>query len=118
MSFLITKAAINSLDKHSCCPWTRVRTPPSVVIESGLRGLHLLQGHTLLDHILDAVLDDGNHVPLVGNVANVTEPAVARNDHGSALRSELGISDVENFVQRVELALNAAASFQVDYRIA
>src|SRR5438093_11238654 len=86
----LAQAPIHGLDKHGGCPRTGIRAVQPVVVHRRLRRLHLWQRHAAANHILDAVANDGHHVPVVRDVARVTEPSMARNAQRAALRPALG----------------------------
>ena len=72
----------------------------------------------LLEHVLHAVANDRHHVAVVGDVGRVAEPAVSGNDQRAAFEAELGKRDIDDVVERVDLAVDAAAARDVDDRIA
>ena len=59
-----------------------------------------------------------NHVAARRHVCRIREPAPARNHPGAALRAVLGDGQVEDPVQPVEHALDAAAFVDLDHRVA
>jgi hypothetical protein len=51
-----------------------------IVIKRRTRRLHLLQRHPSLDHVLNAVADDGEHVAIVHHVGEARDTAVSRQN--------------------------------------
>src|SRR5262249_24414007 len=86
--------------------------------ECRLGSTDLLQRHTLFDEVLDAISNYRHHIAIVRDIARITKPPVARNDQCSALGAELRYGDLQDLVQAIEDAINAAALFEVDHRIA
>ena len=66
---------------------------------------------------LNPIADDGHHVAVLDDVGFVGQAAVARDDVGAALLMVLRNRDVDDPVQRVEDALDAAAARAVDGRV-
>ena len=65
--------------------------------------------HAFLLQVADAIPDHRQHVAIGGDVGRVRQPPAARNDPRAALRPVLGHRDVEDVIQAVDHALNAAA---------
>src|ERR1700680_125747 len=105
---LLTEAPICRLDKHGSRPGAAVRTVQSIIIHRGFSRLYLLQGHAPLNHVLNAVAHNGDHIPVVGHISNVADTAVARNHPCAALRPKLGDGEIENLVQPVENPVEVA----------
>ncbi len=64
----------------------------------------------------DLIADDREHVAVVADVRGVAEPAVARDDHRAAFGAELRDRELQDCVEPVEHAVDAAAGFDVDDR--
>ena len=71
-----------------------------------------------LDHVQDAVADDHHHVAELHHVGLIADPAMARDHVGAAFLVVRGHHQLQNVVQRGDLALHAAAALDVDERIA
>src|SRR5262245_11526255 len=80
---LLTQIPVHSLDKHRGSPCAFVAAVTSVIVQRGLAGFHLLQRHSLLDHVFNAVANDDNHVTILEDVRFVADAAVA-GDHISS----------------------------------
>src|SRR2546426_5099136 len=87
---------VYGFNEHVGCPWTCGRTPAAVVVHGRLRRLDLLERSALLLQVADSIADNVNHVPVVGNVADITDPAAARKNDCSSLRPEFSISQIED----------------------
>ena len=68
----------------------------------------------LRDHGRDPVADDRDHVAVVGDVRLVAEPAVARDHHGASFLVLARNRDVEDPIQAVDNALEAAALLRIE----
>ena len=112
------KAAVHRLDEHVCRPGTRVRTVAPVEVHRRPRGLDLLERHALVDQVLHAVANHRQHVAVRRDIGRIRQPAAARNDPRAALAAVLGNGEIENLIQAVDDALNAAALLDVDDGIA
>src|SRR5579871_5026173 len=80
-------------------------------------GLDLVQRHAALDQILDRVADDHDHVAVLDRIRLVVDAAVSGYDAGSAALENKGHRphrELDNTIQRVDLALHAAASLDID----
>src|SRR5579863_2109053 len=92
--------------------------PASVVILGETSRPYLFQSHALLDGVLNPVAHDGNHVAVFHDVELVADAPVARDDVGAAFFFMLGNRYIDDVVESVDFALNAAAALHVDKRIA
>src|SRR3954467_2530876 len=81
----VTQAVIRRLDKHVGGPRPGRLPVPRVVIACRPGRLHLGQRHPVLDHVLNPVPDDGDHVAVIDDVGVVADAAVGRNHPRSAL---------------------------------
>src|SRR5438093_4587158 len=108
------QAVIYSLHKHVRGPWTGRGTETIVVIVRELGGFHLLERCTLVDHRLNAVADDHKHVAILGNLELIANTPVPRNDQGPAFLLVFVNGLFEDVVETIDLALQAAAVFQID----
>src|SRR5262245_20294876 len=99
------KTLIYRLDKHVRRPRTGRRSITCVVIEARFCRLYLFHGHTFLDHVLHAITNDGDHVPIISNVSKVAESSMPRNDHSSAFIPGIRYRDVDDLVKCGDLAL-------------
>ena len=77
----------------------------------------MFQRHPLFDHVLDTVADDHHDVAVIADIAGIADPTMARNDHGAALRHEFRYGQIHDFVQSLDLPVNAAAPFDIDWRV-
>ena len=117
-AYFFLETLVRRFDKHIRGPSTCSRPIQPVIVHGGLRRFHLFQRHALLNHILNAVAHDGHHVPVVGHVAGIAQAPVAGNDHGAALRAELRNRQIQNAIQTVQNAVDAAALVHFDHGIA
>src|SRR5665213_3076876 len=88
-----------------------------VVVERRPGGLNLFEGHVLADHGANAVANDDHHVAVFYNVGFVTQPAVTGDDVGAAFLSLSWNGEIQDVVERVDFAGDAAAPFDVNERI-
>src|SRR3984957_9712851 len=112
------QASINGSNKTAGGARTFPDTPAGVVILGESRGLDLLQRHAFLDGVLHAVAHNGDHVAIFHHIEFVADTAVTRNDIRSAFLLMLGNRDIDDIVQGVDLALNAASAFHINKGIA
>src|SRR5688572_13761781 len=80
------EASINRLKEHVRCPGTCCRTITPVEIQRGSGSLHLLECHTALDQVLNAIANHHEHVAIAGDIGGIRHPPVARYDPRAALR--------------------------------
>src|SRR5579859_3943154 len=76
---LLRETPVGCLDEHIRGPGTGSSAVLWIVVPAGPGGFHLFQRHTLLDHGLDAVADDGDHVAILEHVEFVTNAAMTGN---------------------------------------
>src|SRR3970040_809715 len=110
------EAPVYGLDEHLRGPRAVVGAETPFVTESGAHIDDLVDGHASIDEVLDLIPDDGEHVPVVADVARVGEAAVARDDHRTALGAEFGNREVQDVIQAAQDAVDAAAFVDVDER--
>src|SRR6266545_3104079 len=81
--FLLFETSVDRLDEARC----DARLPPvlRIEIQRWLRRFHLGERHPLVDHRLDAIADDHQHVAVVADVGSVADPSAPRNDQRAAL---------------------------------
>src|SRR5438552_2636472 len=118
LSFFSAETLVYRLDEHIGGPETGCRAVYRIVVARGFRGLHLFQRHTLLDHVLNAVSNDRDHVTILDDIGFITQAAVTRNHHRPSFLLLCRNREVEDEIQRVNHAVNAATALQVDDRIA
>src|SRR5437867_6969466 len=116
--FLGSKTLVGGFDKHVRCPGAASRSVQWIVISRGSGSLHLLQSHSLFDHVLNPVANDNRHFAIINHVAHVAETSVSGNDQSASLLTVNRYDQVNNLVQPVNDALNAAARGQVDDGVA
>src|SRR6266850_1907056 len=114
LPFLL-KTAVNSLDKSIGRPGAGSGTKPRIVVQRWFRRFHLLQRHTLVRHLFNAIANDRDHVPVVPEVRGITDAPVTGNEHRAAFGSEFGNSEIEKVVQPIQNALNGPAFFNIDH---
>src|SRR5581483_206260 len=85
-----------------------------VVILRVAGGFDLLQGHAPFNRGLHAVANDRDHVAVLDYVKLIADAAVPGNDVRSALFLVLGNGNVDDAVESVNFALNAAAVIDID----
>jgi hypothetical protein len=68
---LLTETSIHSLHEHIGRPV--ICRIPSIKIQRRVPCLHLLHGHTPLDHALNAVANDRDDVPVAGNIFDAVD---------------------------------------------
>ena len=115
--FLIGEALVRRLDKHIRRPAPGRLAVQRIPIRGGLGRLDLLERHPVLDHVLNSVANDRDHLLVYDDVRLVAEPPVPRDDHRSAFRVRAHGGQVDQPVQTFDDRLNAAAGFQVNERI-
>src|SRR5258705_4157943 len=111
-SLLLAEPAIDRLDERIR------RTVSAVVVERRPRGLHLIQRLTSTHERLNAIAGDRRHVPVLHDVGLVSESAVPRDDVRAAFLLVAGNRDVDDAVQPIEDALDAAAARSIDDGVA
>src|ERR671931_1168853 len=82
---LLAQVSIHRLDEHVRRPRPGFRAVPAIVVERRPRRLDLLQRQTALDHVLDAVPDDRDHVAILEDVGFVAQASMPGDDVGAAL---------------------------------
>src|SRR5690606_13953696 len=90
----------------------------AVIIERRPRRLHLLKRLTFVDQRDYSLADDRDHVAIVHDVGLVAEPAVSRDDDRTALLVLARYRDIENQVETLDDAVDAAAALGVEPRVA
>ena len=78
-------------------PETLLGPKARIIVPRWLSRLHLLQRHALLDHILNAVANDGGHVAKFDDIGFIAQPPVAGNhiSSGFLLRNRAAAVDRE-----------------------
>src|SRR5688572_31111102 len=66
--FLLLETLINSFNKHCGSPRTGVRAITAVKVQSRTCGLDLLDGHALINEILNPVTNYRKHIPVRRNI--------------------------------------------------
>ena len=79
---------------------------------------HLVERHAALQHVGDAIANDGDHVAILNHVGFVADAAVTGNDQRAAFLQGRRHGEIDNAIQRVDNALNAAAAIEIDDRVA
>src|SRR5262245_54437163 len=59
-------------------------TIATIVVTRWTGGFQLLECHSLLDHVLNAVANDRDHVSILHDVGLIGQAAMAGNNHGAA----------------------------------
>src|SRR5688500_13226671 len=77
------QTSVNGFNKRLCRPLPCRRAVTAVVIASRAGRLYLRERHTLRDQILDAVANDGEHVPILDDVSFIGETPVPGNHVGA-----------------------------------
>ena len=103
------QAVVRRLDKHIGRPRAGRLAVPRVVIAGRPGRLHLGQRHPVLDHVLNPVPDDRDHVAVVHHVGMVADAAVGRNHPGPALGIVTWDGKFDELVQCIDFGLDAAA---------
>src|SRR6266404_6945936 len=115
----LAEASIHRLYEHIRRPGARVRAISRIVVPGRMGGFHLLQRHTFLNHILNAVANNDHHFLVVDDVGLIAQPSMTRNHVRAAFLLLGGNRDlVDKAIQRVDDSLDAATLFQVDGGIA
>src|SRR3984957_11650224 len=112
------QTSINGTNEVAGGSRTILGAPTGVVILRETGGLNLFERHALFDGVLNAVAYNRDHIAVLHCVELVADAAVARNNIRSAFLFVLGDRDIDDVVQSIDLALNTAAAFHVDERIA
>src|SRR5262249_5962048 len=94
----LNETLVHGLDEHVRCIWTRCRSESGIVIFRWFRRLDLLKTHSLLDHVLDTVPNDGDHVSVVRHIGRVRQSAMSWNNHCAAFGAKFGNGQVEDAV--------------------
>src|SRR5262245_7420161 len=77
-----TQILVNRLNEHLRCPgWVPVETRFVFIGIARFGGLNLLERQPLLDPVLNAVPNDGDHVAIFEQVMFIGDTAVAWNQH-------------------------------------
>src|SRR5439155_21397502 len=72
------------------------------------------QGHAFFDHVLDTIANDRDHVAVLDHIGFIAKPAMAWNNHRAAFLLLGRDSYIEDKIQRIDEAVDAAAILQVD----
>src|SRR5690606_1035335 len=78
------QAEVNRFHELRRRPQPVVRAVATVVIACRLRRAHLFERHSFVDHALNAVANDCQHVAVLDDVRLVREPAMAGDHHRTA----------------------------------
>src|SRR4029450_3471064 len=70
----------------------------SVVIQGRPGGLHLFECHSPLDHVLNAIANDNDHVAILENISLIADSTVSGNDVRPAFLKILRHGDIEHLV--------------------
>ena len=66
-------AAVNRINKHIGRPGPGLRTITWIVVKAGLGGPDLFESHTFLNHVLNAVANDGEQIAIVTDIRHVAQ---------------------------------------------
>src|SRR5678815_5782655 len=76
-----------------------------------------MKGSPFADNAADAIANDGDHVAIVGDVGLITQSAASGDDYSAALLILSGNGDIQNAVQALDDAGDAAALLWIEPRI-
>src|SRR5262245_49913848 len=76
---------INGLNELVGCPRAGCGAPPTIEVQCRLGRLDLLERAALFLQIFDAISNNVGHVPVVGNVGHIADPAAPWKDHSASL---------------------------------
>src|SRR5438552_13897449 len=107
LSFL-SEIPVHSLDE--CCGIA----VPRVVIQCRLGRLDLIERHSALDHVLNPIANDHDHVAVLQDICFIADASVTGNDICASLLQIFRDGDIEHLVQAGDETVNAATSFRVD----
>src|SRR5262245_42561363 len=113
--FFLLEAPIHCLDKHIRRPGTRSRTVTPVKVERGTGGPDLVERHTFVNHVLNAVANHYEHIAIRSHVAGIRKSSMTGNNPGAALRSILGHRQIKNVIEPFDDTLNAATLRQINH---
>src|SRR5262245_22453150 len=100
LSFAATETLINTLYEHLCRPrWIPVESRIVLLGVTRFDSLDLRQRHSFFERILNAVANDGHHVPVLEHVMFVADSAMAGDRHCPAFLQVLRNHQVEQPVQ-------------------
>src|SRR5262249_50053451 len=105
------------LHEHVGGPRTGRRTEATIEVERWPRRLYLLERHSLLLQVGNAIANHHQHVPIRRQVGRVRQPSAARNDPRATLRPILGDCQIEDVIQPVDHTLNGPAPVELDHGI-
>src|SRR6266545_7811513 len=81
LPLFLAEAFICGLNKHISCPGTGFTAVTIIPSLSRPRSFHQVQGQAVINTVLNTVADNGEHVPIEGDVSQVGDPSMAGNDH-------------------------------------
>jgi hypothetical protein len=108
------EALVNSLHKLIRFYETVFRQVFRIIVACWLGRFHLIEGHALLDHVLNPVANNDDHVAVFHHVGFVTDPPVARNHLGAAILRFSRNRQIQDVIQRGDLTFDAATALQLD----
>ena len=77
------ETAIYGFDEHIGCPGG-IPGEAGVIVSSEFGRFDLRKRHATLDHFLDAISNDGHHIPVIRHVSGIGDAPMSRNDQGAA----------------------------------
>src|SRR5438105_5656961 len=105
---------VSCLNKHIRRPIARIAAIDRIIIPRWLSGLHLIESHAAVDHVLKAVSDDGDHLLIDIQIRHVTESSMAGDDHRAPFHMVGRNRHLPQAVQSLEHSLKAPSVLQVD----
>src|SRR6185437_16094538 len=102
------KSSINSLGELRRGP-ALVHPIAHIEVEGDMCGQHLGKGLALVLQLLDAVMNHHDHVAIGGEISRIRQTASSWNEPRSALRAVFRDGQVEEVVERVDLAIDGPA---------
>ena len=105
---------VGCLNKHIRRPIARIAAIDRIIVPGWLGCFHLIKRHAPVDHVLNAVSDDGDHLLIDIQIRHVTEPPVAWNDHGAPFHMVGRNRHLPQAIQSLEHSLKTPSVLQVD----
>src|SRR6267142_1590979 len=111
------EAPVDRFDEHLRGPRTGIGAEAPAIWLRWIRGLHLVEPHAPLLHVIHDVAHDGDHVAVFDEIWSIAKTTVPRDYVSSVFepRKRKGWNrKLDQLIQRVDLPLDGSASCQVD----
>src|SRR5258705_2831428 len=111
------EARVDRFDEHLRGPGTGISAEAPAIWLRRIRGLHLVEPHSPLLHVIHDIAHDGDHVAVFDEIWPIAKTTVSR-DYVSPVfepwKRKGWNRKIDQLIQRVDLPLDGSASCQVD----